>query len=726
MYQNKSIVQLTRLAAAVALTLAASAAGATDLYLKAHRVNLTLPLAGNATTQVPMWTYSKCDSDFATNCVSLLNGGGKAGPLVTVPEGALTIHLRNELDEPTSVFMPAQPKQLNPVRAGDRITSFDTETAPGSTGVYTWQSPRRGTFLLQSGTHPQKQVQMGLHGALRVGDAVAPAGETPTREGTLVFSEIDPDLHGDGTSAGTFPANSAPAIRPVPEGEAPQGYAPKYFLVNGKAYTTGSDLDDVLETLGTTDKVSLHLINAGLTSHAPELIGGEFEVVAEDGYAAPIRNLHNATLLAAGKSLELLFKPTRDDTYSLLDRRLGLVSGNRGGSGMLVRFKVGTGVAVEGTGTSGTDRSHWLQPLVANDLFQINEGGGSVAASGVLANDVARSDDGRAAVPLNAELDTSVTPQHGSVTLAANGGFTYTPSNPQAFTVASRAGLPAGCTNAVVGKDVFQYYAVDSVAAPGQSALRSANPARVEVELLPVNDAPTTVDPDFYYVSRNDGSISVDAPGFLGNDIQADADCDANLYATNFVTTFVAGPYATSTSNQFSFKYDTSGKATGAFSASIPFLDTVNQPVGVSRFKYKPTDAAGLVGALGTVYVVRDAAVFTNPISYLVSNSFYAKSTATSANTNRWTIKVKARSVLKDGVAQNYDMKYYALSGTTATLIGTDTTFAGGTKTLKFSGAAISGFSTAATIDIRVDISVPADDTVPAHVVSLVATLPTK
>jgi hypothetical protein len=133
-----------------------------------------------------------------------------------------------------------------------------------------------------------------------------------------------------------------------------------------------------------------------------------------------------------------------------------------------------------------------------------------------------------------------------------------------------------------------------------------------------------------------------------------------------------------------------------------------------------------LVGALGTVYVVRDAVVFTNPISYTLSNSFYAKSTATSANTNRWTIKVKARSVVKDGVAQNYDMKYYALSGTTATLIGTDTTFAGGTKTLKFSGAAIPGFSTAATIDIRVDISVPADDTVPAHVVSLVATLPTK
>ena len=64
---------------------AASAADATDLYLKAQRTSVTVPVSATATTTVPMWTYSRCDADFTTNCVSLLDGGGSAGPLVSVP-----------------------------------------------------------------------------------------------------------------------------------------------------------------------------------------------------------------------------------------------------------------------------------------------------------------------------------------------------------------------------------------------------------------------------------------------------------------------------------------------------------------------------------------------------------------------------------------------------------------------------------------------------------------
>jgi hypothetical protein len=122
----------------------------------------------------------------------------------------------------------------------------------------------------------------------------------------------------------------------------------------------------------------------------------------------------------------------------------------------------------------------------------------------------------------------------------------------------------------------------------------------------------------------------------------------------------------------------------------------------------------------------RDAVVISTPLLGALSASTYTKSEATASNTNRWKFKVQARSLTKGGVAQKYDMKYYALSGAAATLIGTDTAFTGGTKTLNFSGAAIPGFATAKTIDIRLDIAVPADDTVPAHSVSLTVTVPTK
>lgn len=728
MNQKNSLAALPRVAAAVMLALGASAAGATDLYLKAHRVNLTLPLAGSASTQVPVWTYSKCDSDFASNCVSLFDGGGKAGPLLTVPEGALNIHLRNELDEPTSLFIPGQPKLLNPVRVGDRITSFDVETAPGSTGTYTWSAPRRGTFLLQSGSHPQKQVQMGLHGALRVGNAVVPAGETPVQERTLVFSEIDPDLHGDGTSAGAFPANAAPAVRPVPAGEAPQGYAPQYFLINGKAYTSGSALDGLLEGVGAGQSVVLHLVNAGLETHAPELVGGEFEVTAEDGYAAPTRRLRSSTVLPAGKALEVLFKPQRDDTYTLLDRRLRLVSGARGDSGMLARMKVGTGTGGDG-GSVLPDTMRWLQPLAVNDLFLVNEGGETVPAAGVLANDVAQSNNGTGLVPLRAERDSTVATTYGSVTLNADGSFRYTPSNPKAFTVASRAGLPASCTNAVVGRDAFQYFAVDSQAQPGAQPLRSATPAQVEVELKQVNDPPTTTGPDFYYASSNSGGLSVAASGYLTNDINADADCDSLLRASDLTPALASGgPYvnATKTAGLFNFTTNNDGTGTGGFTASV----NTASALGVSRFSYRAADLGGLKGAAGTVYAVRDAFVDVDLVNDTLSATSYKRATTTTAN--RWTIRMAGRPITVANFPKTYKLTFYAVFNGATTLIGSTLNTLQGlpaSRTFTFAtplltapgGAALPEHS---LMGLKVVIDVPADGVVPAHSVTLNTDIP--
>src|SRR6516162_2729937 len=57
----------------------------------------------------------------------------------------------------------ANPPAATPPTQGPRVQSFSTEVAPGATTSLTWTTPRPGTFLLESGTHPSIQGPMGLY-----------------------------------------------------------------------------------------------------------------------------------------------------------------------------------------------------------------------------------------------------------------------------------------------------------------------------------------------------------------------------------------------------------------------------------------------------------------------------------------------------------------------------------------------------------------------------------
>jgi VCBS repeat-containing protein len=110
----------------------------------------------------------------------------------------------------------------------------------------------------------------------------------------------------------------------------------------------------------------------------------------------------------------------------------------------------------------------------------------TVAAPGVSAND--------AAYPVTLTVDVS--PTHGTLTLAADGGFVYT---------------PAPNFN---GVDGFAYRAT-LVDDPGVT-----DTAVVTLTVTPVNDAPVAVD-DAYVVVQ-DTALVVDAPGVLANDSDGD------------------------------------------------------------------------------------------------------------------------------------------------------------------------------------------------------------
>src|SRR5207245_2518026 len=86
-------------------------------------------------------------------------------------------------------------------------------------------------------------------------------------------------------------------------------------------------------------------------------------------------------------------------------------------------------------------------------------------------------------------------PTHGTLTLNANGSFTYT---------------PAANFN---GADSFTYTANDG-------ALGS-NVATVSLTIRPVNDAPVAANDSF--TTDEDTALTVAAPGVLGNDTDIDS-----------------------------------------------------------------------------------------------------------------------------------------------------------------------------------------------------------
>jgi len=245
------------------------------------------------------------------------------GPLqIGTPGANLTITLRNCLSEPVSLVIPGQNATLTPQEITDgqgrkRVRAFTHEAPAGGTASYTWNNIKAGTFLYQSGSSPAKQVHMGLYGALKVGQYY----EAPN-DVLLLFSEIDPALHATAAAA------------------TPLSYRPKYFLINGKTYSSGQQIPVVDGNSRVTNNLLIRFANAGLMSHTPVLQGPHMKIIAEDGNRYPYAREQYSVLLAAGKTLDAIWHPTDSGNYALYDRSLSLSSNGAPGGGMLVYLNV--------------------------------------------------------------------------------------------------------------------------------------------------------------------------------------------------------------------------------------------------------------------------------------------------------------------------------------------------------------------------------------------------
>jgi VCBS repeat-containing protein len=142
------------------------------------------------------------------------------------------------------------------------------------------------------------------------------------------------------------------------------------------------------------------------------------------------------------------------------------------------------------TGKAITSTDH--APVATYDSYTMDADSTlMVAAPGVLSNDA--DDDGD---PISAALVPGSGPSHGQLDFHSDGSFTYTPA----------AGF--------IGTDTFSYVANDGNL--------SSNTATGSITVNPVNQAPVAKD-DSYSVNE-DTTLTVEAPGYLGNDTDADGD----------------------------------------------------------------------------------------------------------------------------------------------------------------------------------------------------------
>lgn len=256
---------------------------------------------------IPMWGFA---ADIGQPCGDP-NSWAPGPPIEVNQADGLTINLRNCLAEPVSIVIPGQALKGTPQVNAGRVTAFTDEAAPydgvtAATVSYTWSPAelKTGTYLYLSGSHPAKQVHMGLYGPVVVNFAPGFAydGVPYDRDIVVLYSEVDPELHA--TAAAAQPLN----------------FRPSYFMINGDAFGSSILTKETPAPLNT--RVLLRFVNAGLKSYVPTLLGEDLDFIAEDGNLYPHVRRSYSAFLGAGKTMDAIWVPNTVDRHALYDRRL--------------------------------------------------------------------------------------------------------------------------------------------------------------------------------------------------------------------------------------------------------------------------------------------------------------------------------------------------------------------------------------------------------------------
>ena len=310
-------------AAAGPVSTASSCSGTTTVTCNLWAEPGTLPLPGSS---VPAW-------GFATTA-----GGSPSipGPAIVVDQGAtVTVNLVNDLPQATSLVFEG-------VATAPDLTSV---AASGGTHPYTFTATAPGTYLYEAGILPgsEYQVSMGLYGVLIVrptagaGQAYAGAETAFGDEALVVVSEIDPALNGSAS----------------PQAFDLRTFAPRYFLVNGVAYTSAGAAS-IPVTSGNT--LLLRYANAGNLHHSIGVLGLHQRVLAADGSQLPAQRTMVAETIAPGQTADVLVTlpatTAASTLYPIYDASLLLNNSTASGIGGMLALLDASGTAT-GTDTVG-------------------------------------------------------------------------------------------------------------------------------------------------------------------------------------------------------------------------------------------------------------------------------------------------------------------------------------------------------------------------------------
>jgi FtsP/CotA-like multicopper oxidase with cupredoxin domain len=328
---------------AQAATVACTAPG--DLYAVSGSTTL-------GAQPVTVWGYS-------TTAGAVTRPGG---PTLCVNAGdTVTVTLHNQLTENTALLFQGQ--QMVPDRTG---------AAPGATTTYTFTASRPGTYLYEAGlvANGEHQVSMGLYGALIVRPPAASQAYDATTsfddEAVLVLSEVDPALNNAANPAAFDMRN----------------YAPRYSLINGKAYPN----TDPISASAAGNKVLLRYVNAGSLYHSLASLGAEQRVVALDGSLLRYSRHFVAETFGPGQTADaVVTTPAATASVNRLaiyDGSLLLHNSNAAGSGGMLTF-VTVPAGAAGPDTTGPVASavSYAAGILKATVDDTTTGGSNVASA---------------------------------------------------------------------------------------------------------------------------------------------------------------------------------------------------------------------------------------------------------------------------------------------------------------------------------------------------------
>jgi hypothetical protein len=426
-------------------------------------VVITVPYTATGTTlTINLTNNLSFTAGSGTNTVptSLTIVGQVGGGLGKPTTAASPNHANLTVTWPTA----GAPGSFAPPSQGPRVQSFATEVAAGATTALTWSALRPGTYLLESGTHPSIQGPMGLYGILVVTSAPTVTGATPSTEtaaGTaypgvaydadvpVLLSEIDPvqnrAVEAAVTTAGfneTAVWSGQPGGCGNPSSSNYQtcyppavNYTPLYYMINGVAFNktnanaslfpVSNYIASTPSTGTATGSVLVRLVNAGVHMHVPSISGSltgtanapGFSIIAEDGHPLPgLPRVQHEVFMAPGKTFDVMINgPVAGATaIPIYDRELSLsANAISRDAGMLAYIGVdGSQLPAAGAIASAVAVADTYNSLVSGQTFTVSD-----PSKGVIANDTNVYG-----------VTLAGTPTGGTVTLNANGTFTFVPT----------------------------------------------------------------------------------------------------------------------------------------------------------------------------------------------------------------------------------------------------------------------------------------------------------